>query len=615
MQLFLDATVVARHNDRRASLIIARIAAARRRPPSEQGHPIMTFIQRARRALASAKVLTRLTVACAVLPVAAATAQQPPGQNAVQDPGQANLAAIGGAAVGGPGAAVFGGGGLGAGGAANADFDSLIDLITSTVEVDTWQENGTGSGDIQPFPTGVWVDAAGALRIGAGSNRSDALARIARRRAPDGAVASASPGTSATMAEAPRASLRSSPGRPDRRDADQPVANPRAESELRFVSLPRLESEIARRQAAHERLDPAMLTLAGMQRIEFVVVYPDTGDLVVAGPAGDWRAERGALVSAATGAPLVRLDDLLLLLRRRAAEGRTAFGCQIVPRQEGLAAVQDYLARTAGESLPAGGRGQWLTDLREALGPQDVEFLQLQADNRVARLILAADFHMKLIGMGLAKGVPGVPSYLATVRLGPDGRPPAMTVIRWWFSMPTSRVEASTDGRAFALPETCVEVLSENELLAARGERIHTNESDDLTAGFARAFTEHFEDLAAKYPVYGELHRVFELALALAVMEQQQLFEQADWRPDHFLNAEALRLPRVGTPRTVETVVNHRVIARRHVIAGVSGGVWLDPARQMQLATDDVRVARVAKKSSAAPAPAAADAEIRWWWD
>ena len=50
------------------------------------------------------------------------------------------------AMTGGPG---------GLGGAAQADFDSLIELITSTVERDSWVENGTGEGEIQPFPTNL----------------------------------------------------------------------------------------------------------------------------------------------------------------------------------------------------------------------------------------------------------------------------------------------------------------------------------------------------------------------------------------------------------------------------------------------------------------------------
>src|SRR5690606_27497094 len=49
------------------------------------------------------------------------------------------------------------------GGAAMADFDSLIDLITTTVFPDTWLEDG-GTGTIDSFPTGVYVDAAGLLR-------------------------------------------------------------------------------------------------------------------------------------------------------------------------------------------------------------------------------------------------------------------------------------------------------------------------------------------------------------------------------------------------------------------------------------------------------------------
>ncbi len=44
-------------------------------------------------------------------------------------------------------------GGMGA--AANADFDSLIDLITSTVATDTWAENGGGQAEIRPFPTNL----------------------------------------------------------------------------------------------------------------------------------------------------------------------------------------------------------------------------------------------------------------------------------------------------------------------------------------------------------------------------------------------------------------------------------------------------------------------------
>ena len=43
------------------------------------------------------------------------------------------------------------------GGAAMADFDSLIDLVTSTVHPESWKEGGTGEGTIAPFPTNLSI--------------------------------------------------------------------------------------------------------------------------------------------------------------------------------------------------------------------------------------------------------------------------------------------------------------------------------------------------------------------------------------------------------------------------------------------------------------------------
>ncbi|MEM8947558.1 MAG: hypothetical protein AAGD11_20460 [Planctomycetota bacterium] len=82
-------------------------------------------------------------------------------------PGQVGLDAAGvpanpnvlqqqlGGATSSAGSAPLSAGPGGLGGAAAADFDSLIDLIVSTVEHDSWMENGTGDGEIQPFPTNL----------------------------------------------------------------------------------------------------------------------------------------------------------------------------------------------------------------------------------------------------------------------------------------------------------------------------------------------------------------------------------------------------------------------------------------------------------------------------
>lgn len=496
------------------------------------------------------------------------------------------------------------------GGAAMADFDSLIDLITSTVENESWLENGTGEGDIQPFPNGVYVDAAGALKFREPSSKQASLTAARSRGVRSSAVPTKTAATVAESAAKPQAAAAKAEG------VDE-LDRARQASELRFVSLSKLEAAIADCQERHVPLDPAILSLAGLQRVSYVFAYPETGDLVLAGPAGDWAGSpQGGLVSLETGRPVVRLDDLLTLWRRQRADKSTAFGCSIVPRQEALAKTQEFLNASAAKPLEPSGRRKWLAELRDTLGIQDVEYYNIDEGSRIASLLLAADYHMKLIGMGLAEGVPGVKSYLATVRNGADGSPPPMAVLRWWFSMPQSTVEASDAHDAFALPQRCICVLSENEMLAARGERVHTEQSEDLNRQFAESFTQEFDALALKYPVYGELERVFELALALAVIEREGLTEKVGWSPNLLLDEQRLRLPKSPAPKAVETVINHRVIGGRQIIAGVSGGVWVDGGRSVQVSAGNVAAVGKLTAAKKEPAkPAADETAIVWWWD
>jgi len=76
------------------------------------------------------------------------------GQNGSHLAGNSFAQQVGNPSAGGAPSPISGGPG-GLGGAASADFDSLIDLIVSTVEFDSWMENGTGEGEIQEFATNL----------------------------------------------------------------------------------------------------------------------------------------------------------------------------------------------------------------------------------------------------------------------------------------------------------------------------------------------------------------------------------------------------------------------------------------------------------------------------
>ncbi|HEY5315880.1 MAG TPA: DUF1598 domain-containing protein, partial [Pirellulales bacterium] len=289
------------------------------------------------------------------------------------------------------------------------------------------------------------------------------------------------------------------------------------------------------------------------------------------------------------------------------------FGCTITPTQEALARTQQFVADSSRKPLAAGKRGLWLRELREKLGAQEVAVQGIDPRSRVAQVLVEADYRMKLVGIGLEEGTLGVPSYLDMIHVRPGEAPPAMDVLRWWFTMNYQAVLASPDRQMFQLRGTGVKVLSENELLNELGGRVHTGQSDALNQQFADNFTAHFADLAARYPVYAELQNIFDLALVSALIKTEGLAERVGWHLTCFKDPSQYPVSQGQAPRAVETVINHRVVNRVHVLAAVSGGVSIDPAPLVS--GDAIQLDRQGRLQSAyrlTPAPPVKD---RWWWD
>ena len=431
--------------------------------------------------------------------------------------------------VGGPvgGAPAFGPAGIpGFGGASMADFDSLMELIASTVQPESWEDVG-GPGAMSPFATGVYIDPDGTLQKAVRTASDDELSKLRR------AVALRSQGDEVNRSSA-----------------------------LRKISLPRLEKQLELRAAAGKGPTVEMGLLAGLRRIEYVFVYPETGDLVIAGPAGPWRLDdENRFLSMETNEPIVRLDDLIVVLRQMTSAGASTFGCLIVPTQEGLARVKAFAEESAREPLKRGTRKTWVGQVREKLGKQNMEVYGIDPRTRVASVMLEADYRMKLVGMGLERGVPGVKSYLQLVREYETSQA-TLSVLRWWFTLNYDSVTATESRDAFALRGQGAQVLSENEMLKADGRRIHTGESDALNRMFAASFTRHFKELCQRYPVYAELRNICDLALVGALIRREGLADTVEWPMAYF--GDEKRCPvRLGPmPQTVDSVVNDCSVGR-----------------------------------------------------
>lgn len=466
------------------------------------------------------------------------------------------------------------------GGGVQPDFDSLIELITSTIQPTSWTEVG-GTGAIREFEAGVHIDAAGAARRRVVKSDSDWLEQL-RQQARTTAAANSSV---------------------------------RKESGLRKVSLTRLEREVQKRLAAGEPLEEDIAYLAGLQRVQYVLVYPETGDLVLAGPAGNWQRDaEGRVVSVETGRPVVQLNDLVCLLRTFRAAPNAPLTCSIDPRPENLAAAQEFINAQSGQPLKPNARKAWLEGIRDRVGLQNVRFKGIDPRTRVAQVLFEADYRMKLVGIGLEDSVPGVVSYLDSIEVKAGQPTPPMDVLRWWFTMNYSAILSGAEGQAYELRGQGVQVQSENEFLAANGQRQHTGQANDLNQNFANSFTRNFAELAEKYPVYADLQNVFDLALVAALLESERIADRIGWHYTCFGNPQEFVIPLGPAPRTVESVMNHRVVNGRQIIAAVSGGVRLDPFAALK--ASPVKQDSAGKLSSDRDRVKPSDQnDDRWWWD
>ena len=467
----------------------------------------------------------------------------------------------------------------GAFGGNQADFRSLIDLITTTVKPSTWDEVG-GPGSVSEFRNGVYVDADGMLKRALQPQKAQGLA-VARLDA-----------------------LKAGENTDTRRAAP-----------LRKVSLTRLEKHVQLSLAAGRPMSDEMLALAGLEKIKYVLVYPDSGDLVIAGPASDWRRDdEDRLVSRKTGRPVLQLDDLVVVLRYLTAHPHATFGCSINPTEEGLARTKAFAERSSATPLKPGQRPEWLKKLRAQMGPQTIAVDGIDPRTRAARVLVEADYRMKLVGMGLEDGTIDVPSYLSLIQVARGEAPPALDVLRWWFTLKYDAVHATDERDAFELRGTGVQVMSENELLTSLGQQVHTGKSEPTNQEFAQRFTQHFAALAQKYPVYADLQNIFDLALMTALINSEHLADRVGWHMTCFGDPAQYQVAMGPAPQMVDTIINHRVVNQKHIIVGVSGGVRVEPwtfVKGEAIETDSYgKLGAERTTATAKNLPLEA-----WWWD
>jgi len=386
-------------------------------------------------------------------------------------------------------------------------------------------------------------------------------------------------------------------------------------TQLRKVSLTRLIAQVNKAIAEGHGPDDAMLHLAGLTRIRYVFYYPETKDIVLAGPAEGWvETPDGRLVGLTSGQPVLQLEDLAVALRTFAPEGKKnpLVYCSIDPTQDGLARMQQFLSEV-GRTIPRGNEEafeQYVVEgLRETLGLQVITVGGVPASTHFAQVMVEADYRMKLIGIGLEQPPVNIASFVSLAN------PAAMArnaLQRWYFVPDYQRIKVAADGLAAEFVGAGVKLVGEDEVVTQEGGRRATTGQSGASRKFTRSFTEKYHQLAARAPVYAQLRNCIDMLVAAAFIQQHDLYGQAGIDLGALGDENAYTVEKYNAPKQVAAAVNSMWKGNR-LMTPIGGGVEIRAGQAIDAANtiaDDGNVAKAKEAIDISALPA-----NQWWWD
>lgn len=343
-------------------------------------------------------------------------------------------------------------------------------------------------------------------------------------------------------------------------------------TDLRLISLKGIQQMVLDAQKQGKSIPEDVYCLGGLTRIDYVFVYPERNDIVIAGPAEPWAiGPQGSIVGKNTGSPVVNLDDLATAFRYVDQARNGGVSVSIDPTEQGYRQFNQALRNLGANVNPS----QSAPALARAFGPQQVTVSGLPADSHMARVILAADYRMKLYGMNLAKPpVAGLPSYMEMIQ----NRSNASTQIqsRWWMACDYDAITHSKDRLAWKISGQRIKTMTETEAFDQQGQRKQTGKADPVAKKWADNFTKKIGELAVKDPVFGELRNVMDLCLVAALIESQNLQSLAACDLSSILgNRGQIETIKLDVAKSLDPQISFLQTAQG-LLVSASGGVMIE---------------------------------------
>lgn len=400
----------------------------------------------------------------------------------------------------------------------------------------------------------------------------------------DGILDNAKPDALGQLAKLRAESMTKAPG-------ELNAAAPRRE-----ISLRRLEAAIDECVKNDKPLPDAIKYLAGLQRIQYVFVYPEQKDIVLVGPGEGWKVDgKGTVVGVTTGRPVMLLDDLLVALRTAKAAAQGGITCSIDPTPEGMARIQKTVMPRGVDSSAA------MAAFEKALGMQQITVTGVPDTSHFARVLVAADYRMKRIAMAFDPSpVRGLPNYLGMVKPGK-----AMVSPRFWLEPKFDALLCDADGLAFEFAGAGVKAMTEEDYIATTGAVKHSGKANPAAQRWANIMTEKYPELAVADPIFGQLQNCMELAVVGALIVKNNLPEKAGYDLPTLMNSPTVKADVFNAPKQVASIASILEKGKNRVVS-VSGGVAINSWAIADRVKPSERVAPVRAKS--------AFSETANWW-
>ena len=373
--------------------------------------------------------------------------------------------------------------------------------------------------------------------------------------------------------------------------------------QLRKVSLKRLQSAIEEViRDGSDTLSHDVYFLAGLQRIRYILVYPEKNDIVLVGEGDGWTVdEQSNVVSSMSGLPVMRLDDLVVAFRSVFQARGESISCSIDPEEEGLIRLQNYVAQQKQyhpRVIPA---------IERALGPQKITITGISPSTHFARVLVAADHRMKRIAMGFdASPVKKLASFLDLVR---SARSVKNMMPRWWLACDYEPLARSEDSLTWEIRGRGVKCLTEQAILSPSGVVEKSEKNNYSAEKWAEMMTLQYDRLCEKEVVFAQLRNLMDLCVVATLIQREGLLDKAQCDLSLLTAADSpLIVDKWHSPKTVSSQVSV-VRKKRDYIITASGGVEIDSWSVVEKTTTDEALHAVREEA------AKASGASTWWWN